>query len=103
MSAPTGKRLQVRGQAWAGDLVVSEVSVSLDFGATWQPAELADPVNRLAWQQWRAEVDLPRQGYFELWARATDELGRAQPMLVPGWNPKGYLNNASHRIALHAV
>lgn len=103
VSAPTGKRLQVRGQAWAGDLVVSEVSVSLDFGSTWQPAELADPVNRLAWQQWRAEVDLPRQGYFELWARATDELGRAQPMLVPGWNPKGYLNNASHRIALHAV
>jgi len=24
-------------------------------------------------------------------------------MLVPGWNPKGYLNNAAHRIALQAL
>ena len=103
VNAAAGRKLKVRGQAWAGDLVVSRVSVSLDFGATWQRAELAPPVNRLAWQQWQTEIVLPRQGYFELWARATDELGRAQPMLVPGWNPKGYLNNATHRIALHAV
>ena len=93
----------IRGQAWAGDLQVSSMSVSLDFGATWQAAELAAPANRLAWQQWRGEIQLPKSGYYELWARATDELGRSQPMLVPGWNPKGYLNNASHRIAMHGV
>jgi hypothetical protein len=23
-----------------------------------------------------------------------------QPMVVPGWNPSGYLNNAMHRIAV---
>jgi len=48
-------------------------------------------------------VTLPRPGYYEIWARATDALGRSQPMLVPGWNPKGYLNNAAHRIALQAA
>jgi hypothetical protein len=26
-----------------------------------------------------------------------------QPMVVPGWNPKGYLNNAAHRIAVMVV
>jgi hypothetical protein len=38
-----------------------------------------------------------------VWARATDEKGFQQPMLVPGWNPEGYCNNAMHRIALKAV
>ncbi|SHM44242.1 Mo-co oxidoreductase dimerisation domain-containing protein, partial [Vreelandella subglaciescola] len=42
-------------------------------------------------------------GYFEVWARATDENGLSQPMVVPGWNPKGYLNNACHRIAVQVA
>lgn len=94
---------EVRGHAWAGDLQVSHLRVSTDFGASWQTAELAKPANRLAWQQWRADVHISRPGYYEIWACATDELGRSQPMLVPGWNPKGYLNNAAHRIAVRAV
>lgn len=98
-----GRPQRIRGHAWAGDLKVTSVAVSIDFGATWQSAELAAPVNRLAWQQWQTDVTLPQAGYFEIWARATDELGRAQPMLVPGWNPKGYLNNAAHRIAVAAT
>jgi DMSO/TMAO reductase YedYZ molybdopterin-dependent catalytic subunit len=102
VSVPLGEKLRIRGHAWAGDLAVSDVRVSIDFGATWQPAELAKPRNRLAWQDWQAQVTLPKSGYFEVWAHATDELGRGQPMLVPGWNPKGYLNNAAHRIAVHA-
>ena len=47
-----------------------------------------------------AEVQFPQTGYYEIWARATDSAGRAQPMVLPGWNPKGYLNNACHRIAV---
>jgi hypothetical protein len=39
-------------------------------------------------------------GYHEIWARAVDEAGVAQPMVLPGWNPRGYLNNACHRIAV---
>ena len=97
------RSFEVRGHAWAGDLAVAAVETSIDFGATWQPAALAAPANRLAWQRWRAQMRVPSPGYYELWARATDTLGRAQPMLVPGWNPKGYLNNATHRIAVMAA
>lgn len=95
-----GKRLEVRGHAWAGDLSVKEMHVSIDFGATWQICELKPPVNRLAWQQWKANIAFPQQGYYEIWAKATDSNGVAQPMVSPGWNPKGYINNATHRIAV---
>jgi DMSO/TMAO reductase YedYZ molybdopterin-dependent catalytic subunit len=95
--------LNVRGHAWAGDLAVSAVHTSVDFGATWQPAKLSSPPNRLAWQSWQTQVRFDQPGYYEIWARATDTQGRAQPMVVPGWNPKGYLNNACHRIAVLAA
>ena len=100
---PAGQSLNLRGHAWAGDHSVREVYVSADFGATWSPAELAPPANRLAWQRWRANLTLPEAGYYELWARAVDSEGRSQPMVMPAWNPKGYLNNACHRIAVQAV
>ena len=95
-----GNALGLRGHAWAGDFEVEAVHVSNDFGATWIQASLEKPVNRYAWQHWKAEVDFPEAGYYEIWARATDSAGRSQPMVLPGWNPKGYLNNACHRIAV---
>lgn len=97
---PKGGTFEVRGHAWAGDLKVNKVEISIDFGVTWKNCDLKDPVNRLAWQRWSSQVKLPEFGYYEVWARATDEKGAVQPMVIPGWNPKGYLNNASHRIAV---
>ncbi|MEO0479292.1 MAG: sulfite oxidase [Planctomycetota bacterium] len=91
---------EVRGHAWAGDLGVARVDLSTDFGATWIETELRAPANRLAWQHFRHSIRFDAPGYYELWARATDQEGRAQPMVLPGWNPKGYLNNACHRIAV---
>jgi DMSO/TMAO reductase YedYZ molybdopterin-dependent catalytic subunit len=95
--------LALRGHAWAGELRVASVEVSIDFGQTWSACALEAPANRLAWQQWRNTLRFPGPGYYEVWARARDERGRAQPMVVPGWNPKGYLNNATHRIAVQVV
>jgi DMSO/TMAO reductase YedYZ molybdopterin-dependent catalytic subunit len=100
---PVAKPLKLGGWAWAGELKVSGVHLSIDFGQTWKGCTLAEPKNRLAWQRFEGEVSLPEKGYYEIWARATDEQGRAQPGVVPGWNPKGYLNNACHRIAVRAV
>ena len=97
---PFGAPATVRGHAWAGDLAVREVHTSIDFGTTWQRAALTEPVNRLAWQHWSTSVHFPRPGYYEVWARAVDALGRSQPVLLPAWNPRGYLNNACHRIAV---
>ena len=97
----SSRKIEVR--TWAGEKKVARVDVSYDFGQTWIAAQLEPPPNRLAWQRFSLDVQLPEPGYFEIWARATDERGRAQTMVVPGWNPKGYLNNACHRIALQAV
>jgi DMSO/TMAO reductase YedYZ molybdopterin-dependent catalytic subunit len=55
--------------------------------ASWHQAKLEKPVNRLAWQHWKTEVEFPESGYYEVWA----------------WNPKGYLNNACHRIAVQVA
>jgi DMSO/TMAO reductase YedYZ molybdopterin-dependent catalytic subunit len=98
-----GQKMTIRGHAWAGDHEVSAMHYSIDFGASWQTCQLSKPVNRLAWQQWTAQVNFPKKGYYEVWARATDAQGKMQPMLVPGWNPKGYLNNACHRIAVKVI
>jgi DMSO/TMAO reductase YedYZ molybdopterin-dependent catalytic subunit len=98
-----GRPFEVRGQAWAGDDHVTAMEVSIDFGATWQEAEVSPPPNRYSWQRWRADVTPPQSGYYEVWARATDNRGRSQPMVVPGWNPRGYLNNSCHRIHVTAA
>ncbi|MCG8361177.1 MAG: molybdopterin containing oxidoreductase, partial [Kiloniellales bacterium] len=78
---------------------VRAVEVTTDFGATWQPVELDAPANPFAWQQWRAKLSFPEKGYYEVWARATDSEGVTQPFAI-NWNPKGYLNNSMHRIAV---
>ncbi|HJS74129.1 MAG TPA: molybdopterin containing oxidoreductase, partial [Vicinamibacteria bacterium] len=95
--------LSVRGHAWCGDGAVRSVHLSIDFGTTWIETSLAPPANPFAWQHFNADLRFPTPGHFEVWARATDHEGRQQPMVVPGWNPGGYLNNAMHRIAVRVV
>jgi DMSO/TMAO reductase YedYZ molybdopterin-dependent catalytic subunit len=98
-----GKTLNIRGHAWAGELEVEKMEYSIDFGATWSTCSVEKPINRLAWQHFSASINFPKEGYYEVWARASDTNGVAQPMILPGWNPKGYLNNACHRIAVKVI
>jgi DMSO/TMAO reductase YedYZ molybdopterin-dependent catalytic subunit len=96
----TGDRtVEVRGHAWAGDRKIEKVDLSIDFGASWIETNLDEPVNEHAWQNWKASVSLPQAGYYEVWARATDSKGVSQPFAI-AWNPKGYLNNSMHRVAV---
>ncbi len=95
----TGKEVLVRGHAWSGDRKVNNVQLSNDFGATWIDAELEEPANPGAWQTFNAKVTFPQPGYYEVWAKATDDQGISQPFAI-AWNPKGYLNNSFHRVAL---
>lgn len=92
--------LEIRGHAWAGDNRVASVRYSTDFGISWNPLKVEPPVNRLAWQHWSGQVRFESPGYRELWVQASDNLGNVQPMVLPGWNPRGYLNNACYRIAI---
>jgi DMSO/TMAO reductase YedYZ molybdopterin-dependent catalytic subunit len=99
---PKGERsVTVHGHAWAGDHKVKALDLSIDFGATWIRAKLDPPANPYAWQNFSQTVQLPQEGYYEIWARATDIHGRMQPFAI-AWNPKGYMNNSMHRISVYA-
>ncbi len=97
--ATSGLESEVRGHAWSGDRTIDSLDISIDFGATWQSASLDQPVDNGAWQNWRTNVKFPEAGYYEVWARAKDSAGVMQPFAID-WNPKGYLNNAMHRVGL---
>jgi sulfite oxidase len=94
------KEVKLRGAAWAGDNSVKAVDVSIDYGASWQKADVAQPKNRYDWQRWTATVKLPSDGYYEVWTRGTDSRGRMQPHVAGNWNPQGYGANPMHRIAV---
>lgn len=92
--------LPIRGKAWTSADTIDKVEVSIDFGESWLSCAVDPSANKFAWQTFRGNISFPQKGYYEVWARATDSDGRRQPIILPGWNPKGYLNNASHRIAI---
>jgi DMSO/TMAO reductase YedYZ molybdopterin-dependent catalytic subunit len=94
------REVKVRGAAWAGDLTVRRVDLSIDYGASWRPARLARPKNPYDWQRWTATLKLPSEGYYEIWTRATDSRGTMQPHTAGNWNPQGYGANPMHRVAI---
>jgi len=98
-----GRAFDLRGSAWAGEEAISMVELSIDFGATWVQTNLASAPNKYSWQRWQGTITLPESGYYEVWARATTQSGIAQPPRPPGWNPRGYLNNMQHRIAVYGT
>ncbi|CAN0347499.1 unnamed protein product, partial [Phaeothamnion confervicola] len=64
------KKLDLRGQAWAGEADIKTVDISTDYGVTWKPAKVDAAPNKYAWQRFTASVDLPSAGYYEVWAKA---------------------------------
>lgn len=99
-SVAVDKKLSVAGHAWAGERKVAKVLISTDYGVEWTKTRLTDPPNPYAWYRWETDVSFPRKGYYEIWARASDDRGSAQPFRQP-WNPKGYLSNVIHRLPVH--
>jgi sulfite oxidase len=83
--------ITVQGVAYNdGKAPIESVLVSVDKGQSWQPAEFQVPDSPFAWYQWKTQTTL-KAGTHEIWARATDALGRSQPL--DGkifWNPNGY-------------
>jgi sulfite oxidase len=73
-----------------GKAPIESVLVSVDRGQSWQPAEFDVPDSPYAWYRWKTQVRLG-PGNHEIWARATDALGRSQPLEGKiFWNPNGY-------------
>ncbi|HEX7927371.1 MAG TPA: sulfite oxidase [bacterium] len=98
---PTGTRsLAVNGHAWSMDKGIKQVDVSIDYGATWTKADLTSAEGKFTWQNWKAGLKFPSDGYYEIWSRATDSTGLAQPFAAANWNPSGYGANPVHRVAV---
>src|SRR5262249_39702005 len=97
-TASARRPLIVRGHAWSGHTPVAAVDVSVDGGATWQPANLGILPDTFAWRRFDITYDNLPCGPIEIMARATDAAGRMQPLDSVPWNPRGYCNNIVHRV-----
>ena len=86
------------GVAWSGHVPLASVSVSADGGASWREASLEAGADRFAWRRFTAPVKTNSLGPVTIMARATDAKGGAQPLDGAPWNPRGYCNNAVHRV-----
>lgn len=96
--------LPVVGYAMTGaGRTVESVEVSVDGGETWTGASLRrDGDGSRAWRLWEAEPDPgPTRERVDILVRARDSSGQTQPAtLGQTWNPKGYMNNARHRVSV---
>lgn len=84
------------GRAWAGRDEVSRVEVSTDDGASWNDAELDDPIGQFAWRGWRYQWQATA-GRHVLCTRATDATGSVQPA-DQVWSYYGVGNNGIARM-----
>ena len=79
---PAKSSVCVRGGAWACDAEITKVELSTDGGATWSDAKLLGESKLNAWRFWEFDWQTPSQpGKQTLIARATDSLGRTQPVM----------------------
>jgi DMSO/TMAO reductase YedYZ molybdopterin-dependent catalytic subunit len=79
---PANTRVCVRGAAWTCDAEITKVALSTDGGATWSDTRLVGESKPNAWRFWEFDWQTPSQpGKRTLIARATDSLGRTQPVL----------------------
>ncbi len=99
---PAGTPLTVEGWAWSGATPVAGLRVSADGGATWADAALAPAADDFAWRRFSAVVT-PARGPVTLVAQARDRAGKLQPLDEAPWNPRGYCNNAVHRVTGTAI
>jgi len=80
-TVPANSSVRVHGAAWTSDGEITKVEVSTDGGATWTEANLLGESKPNAWRLWEFDWQTPTApGKQTLIARATDSLGRTQPV-----------------------
>ena len=94
-----GAAIAVRGIAFGGDAGVAKVELSIDKGATWQAATLAQDHGKYSFRQWNSQLTFAAIGGGEIRVRCTSTSGLAQPA-QPTWNPSGFMHNSIESTAL---
>jgi hypothetical protein len=99
--APAAGPVEISGVAMNdGEAPITSVEVSTDGGASWVAADVTTPDSPWAWYPWKAQATLAA-GSNVLMVRATDALGRTQPMDgLSRWNPRGYEWNGVQRMEI---
>jgi DMSO/TMAO reductase YedYZ molybdopterin-dependent catalytic subunit len=77
---PRGATVELTGVAYDDGTGISAVETSLDDGATWQPADLEDPVSRHAWRVFRARATFPTAGQQRVLSRSIGTNGDVQDL-----------------------
>jgi len=81
-TVPANSSVRVYGAAWTSDGEITKVELSTDGGATWTDANLLGESKSNAWRLWEFNWQTPAAPEKQtLIARATDSLGRTQPVL----------------------
>jgi len=69
----------IRGMAYAGQgLEITNVEISIDDGATWEPAQLLNYFVPNVWKHWEFTWQIPQVGQYQICVRAQDSLGNIQ-------------------------
>jgi DMSO/TMAO reductase YedYZ molybdopterin-dependent catalytic subunit len=80
-TVPANSSVLVHGAAWASNGEIAKVELSTDGGSTWREAKLLGKSIQNAWRFWEFDWQAPgTAGKQTLVARATDSLGRTQPV-----------------------
>jgi DMSO/TMAO reductase YedYZ molybdopterin-dependent catalytic subunit len=80
-TVPANSRVRVHGAAWTSNGEITKVELTTDGGATWTEAKLLGESKPNAWRLWEFQWQTPATpGKQTLIARATDSLGRTQPV-----------------------
>ncbi len=99
--SPKAGPVEITGVAFNdGQAAITSVDVSADGGGTWKAATISPAESPWAWYRWSANAMLA-SGSNVLMCRATDALGRTQPMDgLTRWNPRGYEWNGVDRVEI---
>jgi DMSO/TMAO reductase YedYZ molybdopterin-dependent catalytic subunit len=80
-TVPANSSIRVHGAAWTSDGEIAKVELSTDGGSTWNEANLLGESKPNAWRLWEFNwKTLSVPGKQTLVTRATDSLGRTQPV-----------------------
>jgi DMSO/TMAO reductase YedYZ molybdopterin-dependent catalytic subunit len=80
-TVPANSGVRVHGAAWTSDGEITKVELSTDGGSTWNDVKLLGKTKPNAWRLWEFNWQTPTApGKRSLIARATDSIGRTQPV-----------------------
>lgn len=95
-----GSPFEIKGLAFGGDAGVKTVAFSADGGATWMNATLGKDWGPYSFREWSILFTPDRPGKITLVACATNTKDEKQPRSA-GWNPGGFMYNATPHIEVN--